>query len=308
MSLDAGMLGQAIADGLLTGAVISLGAIGISFTMQIMRFANFAHAELLTWGGYLALVVVGFIGAGLPTAGLSFGLGLVAAALIAAALTGALAWGVDRLVFQRLRQSGAHHLTLVFASFGIGLVLRHVIVLFWGHGSRFYTRELQIALEVLPGVRVLPDQVFILAVTIAIVAALHLWLKHSRTGIAMRATAESPALAQASGIEVERVIRATWFIGGGLAALSGIFVGLTPQLNPEIGASLLLALFAAAILGGIGSLPGAVVGGLLVGLAENVFVLLVSPGYKQSMSFGLLLLVLLFRPQGLFGERREGDR
>lgn len=308
MSLDLGQLGQAMADGVLTGAVIALGAIGISFTMQIMRFANFAHAELLTWGGYLALVVVGFIGAGLPSAGLSFGLGLMVAAVLAAALTGALAWGVDRLVFQRLRRSGAHHLTLVFASFGIGLVMRHVIVLFWGHESRFYTKELQMAVEVLPGVRVLPDQVFILAITIAIVVALHLWLTHSRTGIAMRAAAESPALAQASGIEVERVIRATWFIGGGLAALAGIFVGLTPQLNPEIGGSLLLALFAAAILGGIGSLPGAVVGGLLVGLAENVMLLVVSPGYKASMSFGLLLLVLLLRPQGLFGERREGDR
>jgi len=308
MNIEPAMLGQAIADGLLTGAVISLGAIGISFTMQIMRFANFSHAELLTWGGYLALVVVGFIGAGLPTAGLSFGLGLLAAAMLAMLLTGALAWGVDRLVFRRLRRSGAQHLTLIFASFGIGLVLRHVIVLFWGHESRFYTKELQIAIEVLPGVRVLPDQVFILGLTIAIVLALHLWLQRSRTGIAMRATAESPALATACGIEVERVIRATWFIGGGLAALSGVFVGLTPQLNAEIGSSLLLALFAAAILGGVGSLPGAVVGGLLVGLSENLMLLWVSPGYKQSMSFGVLILVLLLRPQGLFGERREGDR
>jgi len=308
MSVSLNMLGQAIADGLLTGAVISLGAIGISFTMQIMRFANFSHAELLTWGGYLALVGVGFIGAGLPTAGLSFGLGLVAATLLAMLLTGALAWGVDRLVFRRLRRSGAHHLTLVFASFGVGLVLRHVIVLFWGHESRFYTQELQIAIELLPGVRVMPDQVFILALTMIIVLALHLWLKHSRTGIAMRATAESPALATACGIEIDRVIRATWFIGGGLAALSGVFVGLTPQLNAEIGGSLLLALFAAAILGGVGSLPGAVVGGLLVGLAENLMLLWVSPGYKQSMSFGVLILVLLLRPQGLFGERQEGDR
>lgn len=308
MNIEPAMVGQAIADGLLTGAVISLGAIGISFTMQIMRFANFSHAELLTWGGYMALVVVGFIGAGLPTAGLSFGLGLLAAAAVAMLLTGALAWSVDWLVFRRLRRSGAQHLTLIFASFGIGLVLRHVIVLFWGHESRFYTKELQIAVEVLPGVRVLPDQVFILAVTIAIVLVLHLWLQRSRTGIAMRATAESPALATACGIEVERVIRATWFIGGGLAALSGVFVGLTPQLNAEIGSSLLLALFAAAILGGVGSLPGAVVGGLLVGLSENLMLLWVSPGYKQSMSFGVLILVLLLRPQGLFGERREGDR
>ncbi|MDH5539445.1 MAG: branched-chain amino acid ABC transporter permease [Rhizobacter sp.] len=302
------MIGQALTDGVLTGAVIGLGAIGVSFTMQIMRFANFSHAELLTWGGYLALLIVGFIGAGAPTAGLSFGWQLLAAALLAAALTGLLAWMIDRLVFRRLRGSGAHHLTLVFASFGLGLVMRHLVVLLWGHESRFYTRELQIANEVLPGIRVLPDQIFILLLTLLIVAALHLFLTYSRTGIAMRAAAESPGLSQACGIDVERVIRNTWLIGGGLAALAGVFTGLTPQLNPENGASLLLALFSAAILGGIGSLPGAVVGGLFVGIAENVMLLVVSPGFKQAMPFMLLLLVLVLRPQGLFGERREGDR
>ena len=124
----------------------------------------------------------------------------------------------------------------------------------------------------------------------------------------MRAAAESPALAQACGIEVDKVIRNTWLIGGALAALAGVFTGLTPQLNPEIGGSLLLALFAAAVLGGIGSLPGAVLGGLLVGIAENVMLIVVSPGYKQAMSFLLMLLVLLLRPQGLFGQRREGER
>ncbi len=302
------MIAQALADGVFTGAVIALGAIGVSFTMQIMRFANFAHAELLTWGGYLTLLGVGFIGAGSPTAGLSFGWPLLLSATAAAVVTGALAWLIDHWVFRPLRRSGAHHLTMVFASFGIGLVLRHLIVLFWGHESRFYTRELQMTMEMLPGVRILPDQIFILLLTLLIVLALHLYLAHSRTGIAMRATAENPALAQACGMEVEGVIRATWFIGGGLAALAGVFVGLTPQLNADIGGSLLLALFAAAILGGIGSLAGAVVGGLAVGLAENVMLLWVSPGYKQAMSFGLLLLVLVLRPQGLFGERKEGER
>ncbi len=302
------MIGQALADGILTGAVIALGAIGVSFTMQIMRFANFSHAELLTWGGYLCLVFISFMGPGVPTGPLSFGWQLLAAALLAAALTGGLAWGVDRMVFARLRRSGAHHLTLVFASYGVALVLRHVIVLIWGHESRFFTKELQISPELLPGVRVLPDQIFILLLTLAIVTGLHLFLAYSRTGIAMRATAENPALAQNCGIEVDRVIRNTWLLGGGLAALAGIFTGLTPQLNPEIGGNVLLALFAAAILGGIGSLPGAVIGGLLVGIAENVLLLWVSPGYKPAMSFLLLLAVLVLRPQGLLGVKREGER
>jgi branched-chain amino acid transport system permease protein len=297
------MIGQALADGILTGAVIALGAIGVTFTLGIMRFANFAHAELLTWGAYIALVVVAFAGPGAPTGPLSFGWQLVAAALVAAVLTGLAAWGVDALVFRRLRRRGAHPLTLVFAAFGAALVMRHLVVLIWGHESRYYTRELQIATELLPGVRVLPDQIFIVGLALAVMIALQVFLMRSRTGMAMRAMAESPALAQVCGIEVESVVRLTWIISGALAAFAGVFIGLTPQIHPEIGFNVLLSLFAAAILGGTGSLPGAVVGGFLVGLAENLSLLVISPGYKGAMPFLLLLLILIVRPQGIFGER-----
>jgi branched-chain amino acid transport system permease protein len=298
------MIGQAIADGILTGAIIALGAIGVSFTLQIMRFANFAHSELLTWGAYLAFIFVAFAGPGTPTGPLSFGWQLLAAACVAALLTGVLAWLVDVLVFGRLRRQGAHPLTLVFAAFGAALILRHLVVLLWGHESRFYTRELQMGVELLPGVRMLPDQIFILALALVIVAGLHVFLRYSRMGIAMRAMAESPPLAQVCGIEVDAVIRWTWILSGALAALAGVFAGLTPQIHPEIGFNLLLALFAAAILGGTGSLAGAVVGGLIVGLAETLSVLVISAGYKTAMPFVVLLLVLLVRPQGLFAERQ----
>ena len=298
------MIGQALADGILTGAIIALGAIGVSFTLQIMRFANFAHSELLTWGAYLALVFVAFAGPGTPTGPLSFGWQLIAAALFAALLTGLIAWAVDHFVFRSLRRRGAHPLTMVFAAFGAALVMRNVIVLFWGHNSYFYTRELQIGVELLPGVRMLPDQIFILALALAVVVCLHLFLRYSRTGIAMRAMAESPSLAQVCGVEVDAVVRWTWILSGALAALAGVFAGLTPQLHPEIGFNLLLALFAAAILGGTGSLVGAVIGGLLVGLAENLSLLFISAGYKTAMPFLVLLAVLLLRPQGLFGEKQ----
>ena len=297
------MIGQAIADGILTGAIVALGAIGVTFTLGIMRFANFAHSELLTWGGYIALVIVTFAGPGTPTGPLSFGWQLLAAALVAAVLTGLAAWGLDTLVFRRLRRRGAQPLTMVFAAFGAALVMRHLVVLVWGHESRYYTRELQMAIELVPGVRVLPDQIFIVALALAAMLALHRFLTRSRTGMAMRAMAESPALAQVCGIEVEAVVRLTWIISGALAAFAGVFIGLTPQLHPEIGFNLLLSLFAAAILGGVGSLTGAVVGGFLVGLAENLSLLVISPGYKGAMPFLLLLLILIVRPQGLFGER-----
>ncbi len=298
------MIAQAIADGILTGAIIALGAIGVSFALQIMRFANFAHSELLTWGAYLALVFVAFAGPGTPTGPLSFGWQLLAAAGFAGIMTGLLAWAVDLLVFRRLRRRGAHPLTMVFAAFGAALVMRHAVVLIWGHDSHYYTRELQLAVELLPGVRMLPDQIFILLLALAVVVCLHFFLTYSRTGMAMRAMAESATLAQVCGIEVDAVIRWTWILSGALAALAGVFTGLTPQIHPEIGFNLLLALFAAAILGGTGSLAGAVVGGLLVGLAENLSLLVVSAGYKQAMPFLLLLLILLMRPQGLFGEKQ----
>jgi branched-chain amino acid transport system permease protein len=298
------MVLQALADGVFTGAIIALGAIGVSFTLQIMRFANFAHSEFLTWGAYIALAVTLLTGAGAPTLGLTFGWPLVAAALVSAVLTGVAAWGLDQLVFKRLRRGGAQPLVLVFAAFGAALVMRHIVVLIWGHESYFYTRELQMAVLVPPGIRVMPDQVFILALALLAMLAMHLFLTYSRTGIAMRAMAESPGLAQACGVRVESVVRTTWILCGGLAALAGVFTGLTPQLHPEIGFNLLLALFAAAIFGGAGSLPGAVIGGLLVGIAENLFLLVVPPGYKPAMPFVLLLMVLLFRPDGLFGEKR----
>jgi len=297
------VIAQAIADGILTGAIIALGAIGVTFTLGIMRFANFAHGELLTWGAYTALIVVAFAGPGTPTGPLSFGWQLLGAALVAAAMTGLAAWAIDALVFRRLRRRGAMPLTMVFAAFGAALVMRHLIVLVWGHESRYYTRELQIAVELLPGVRVLPDQLFILGLALAAMLALHVFLTRSRTGMAMRAMAESPVLAQVCGVEVDGVVRLTWIISGALAALAGVFTGLTPQIHPEIGFNLLLSLFAAAILGGTGSLAGAVAGGFLVGLAESLALLVVSPGYKGAMPFLLLLAILVMRPQGIFGDR-----
>jgi branched-chain amino acid transport system permease protein len=295
------VIGQAVADGFLTGAIIALGAIGVSLGLQILRFANFSHAELLTWGAYLALSFTAFAGAGASIGPLSFGWQLLVAVLLAGIGTGVVALIVDRLVYDRLRARHANTLTMVFASFGVALVLRNLVLLLWGPDAHYYTTELQIAVEVLPNVRMLPDQIFILILAFVLVLALQLFLRLSRLGMAMRAMAESPALARVCGIEVNKVIRLTWMASGALAAAAGVFAGLTVQLRPEMGFNLLLSLFTAAILGGAGSLIGGVVGGLAVGLAENLSVLVIPAGYKQAMPFLLLLLVLVFRPQGLFG-------
>ncbi|MDF2809008.1 MAG: LivH, Branched-chain amino acid ABC-type transport system, permease component [Microvirga sp.] len=300
------MIGQAIADGFLTGGILALGAIGVSLSSQILKFANFSHSELLTWGAYLALTFTAFASAGAPFGPLSFGWQLLLAVVLAGAMTGLLAIIVDRFVFRRLRSRQANSLTMVFASFGVALILRNLVLLIWGPEAQYYTQELQIAIEVLPGIRMLPDQIFVLGLTIVLVVILHVILKYSRLGMSMRAMAESPALARVCGVKIETVVRWTWVVSGILAATAGVFSGLTVQLRPEMGFNLLLAIFTAAILGGSGSLFGAVIGGLVVGLAENLSVLIIPASFKAAVPFMILVLVLYFRPQGLLGvsERR----
>jgi branched-chain amino acid transport system permease protein len=299
------MIGQAFADGLFTGGILALGAIGVSLSSQILKFANFSHAELLTWGAYLALTFISFAAVGVPLGPLSFGWPLLFAIVAAGLATAALAVVVDRLVFRRLRLRHANSLTMVFASFGAALILRNLVLLIWGPDAQYYSSELQIAIEVLPGVRVLPDQVFVLCLTLVLVVALHLFLKYTRLGMAMRAVSESPALARVCGVRTDGIIRWTWVVSGTLAAVAGICAGLTVQLRPEMGFNLLLAVFTAAILGGAGSLFGAVLGGLVVGLAENLSVLVIPASYKSAVPFIILLLVLYFRPQGLLGTEQN---
>ncbi len=301
------MILQHIADGILSGAIVSLGAIGLSFTMKMLRFANFSHSELLTWGAYSALTFAAFFSAfgGVFTATIgpfSFGPGLLLAMICACVATSLIALFLHRFVFGRLSRM-AGHMTMVFASFGIALILRHLVVLIWGSDPIYYSSTLQFAI-LLPGdVRVMPDQVFLLGLTIVVVIALHLFMTRSRTGIAMRGVAENPDLARVSGVNVDRIVTCVWVVGASGAALGGVLYGMTVQLRPELGFGLILPLFAAAILGGAGSPYGAVLGGMIVGLSENLSVMVIPTTYKPAVPFLLILAILYFRPEGIFGER-----
>lgn len=301
---------QILADGLIIGSVVAMGAIGLSMTLSIVRFSNFSHGELLGWGAYFALVASLALNAAsgsfaAPVGPFSFGWGLLLALLLACVLTALLALGLDSLLFRRLRKQGS--ITLVIASFGAALALRNLLLFWQGGIPRYYTENLQIALPLLPrsvmgGLRVTPDQFFVLAMALATVTGLHLFLKRSTLGRSMRATALNPALARVTGIDPERILRATWLLGGVLAAIAGVFAGLTVQLRPTMGVDLLLPLFAAVILGGIGSVWGAVLGGFIVGLAESASVTLVGAEYRSAAAFAVLIAILMVRPRGLFGE------
>lgn len=302
------MILQHLSDGILTGAIVSLGAIGLSLTMRILKFANFAHAELLTFGAYAAFVFLIFAKSMDDVLGgmigpFSFGLSLILAAVFAGGLTALLALLIDRLVFSRLRMR-AGHMTLVFASFGIALLVRNFVLIGFGPDPHYYSRTLQMAIRLPGDILVMPDQIFVLGLTIVLVIVLHLFLTRSRAGIAMRGVAENPSLASACGIDVDAVIRWTWILGGVGAAIAGVLYGLTVQLRPELGFSLLLPLFAAVILGGTGSMYGAVVGGLIVGLAENLSVMVIPASYKPAIPFLLIILILYVKPKGLFGDAK----
>jgi len=303
---------QMIADGLVVGSVIALGAVGLTLTYSILRFANFGQGEFMTWGAYLAssalALVLAVTGAGVmePLGPFSFGWPLLVAMVAAAALTALLALVVDWLLFRRLRRGNA--ITLVIASFGAALALRNLVQFLYGTLPEYYSREIQIAIrlvsrEMLGGLRVTPDQMLVIGLTIGIMIALQVLLTRTTLGRAMRATAMNPALARVAGVDVAGVIRATWTIGAALAAIAGVFAGVLGQIRPGLGFELLLPLFAAAILGGIGSVRGAVAGGYIVGLAESFSVPLVGAEYRAATAFAVLIAILLLKPSGLFGER-----
>jgi len=301
---------QHLVDGVLVGSILSLGAIGLTMTMHMLRFANFSHAELLSIGAYCALVfdklfkaVYAPLGAAIGPLSLTWA--LVLAIVISMAITGASAVLIDRLVFRRVRAKGGE-LSMVFASFGVAMIIRNLLGLIFGLQSQLYSRDIVFAMVVSrnPSLLVKPDQVFSLIAALAIMAILHLVLSRTTFGYGLRAVAENPGLAQVSGINLNRMITLIWIIGGGLAAAAGVFYGLSNQINPVLGRDLVLPIFAATIVGGIGSIYGAVLGGFLVGIGANLALLILPSGYSPSVPFLIIIGVLMIRPTGFFGEER----
>ncbi|WP_339115530.1 branched-chain amino acid ABC transporter permease [Thioclava sp. GXIMD2076] len=301
------MILQPVMDGLVNGAIIGLGAIGVTLTYSILRFANFAHGELLSWGAYLALTISAALGAMLPALGtpigpFSFGWSVPIAMAGSILATAALTLATDWLLFERLRRSGAATIILVMASFGAALALRNLIEFAYTSSPQYFTNALQISREILPGLRATPDQMLVVGLGVVLVIAVHLVLTRSAAGRAMRAVSENPQLAALVGIDARGVIRMVWILGAGLAAIGGIMSGVVVQIRPTMGHDLLLPLFAAAILGGIGSVPGAMLAGLMVGLAEAFTVQIIGAEWRAAVSFVILVAVLLLRPQGIFGK------
>ncbi len=289
--------------GVMLAGIISLGAIGLTLISGVMKMSNFAQGDLMSAGAYLALVVVVFLPQGTPLGPFSFGYEFLIALLVAMAVTGVIAVLLDRTIYQKLRKRRAGPVVLAMASLGAALLVRSIIYLGWGADfSFYYSGRARPAVELFSGISVLPDQLFILGMSVFFIIIIWFLLSMTKLGKSMRATADNADLARISGINTGSVITYTWLIGGALAGASGVMYGLYAQLRPEMGWFLLLPLFAAVILGTIGNPYGALVGALVIGIGWQVSSAFLNPAYGPAVAFVLMILVLLFRPQGLFGK------
>ncbi|MDW4500336.1 branched-chain amino acid ABC transporter permease [Sulfitobacter sp. D35] len=286
-----------LVPGLTIGSIYALGAVGISMIFGILRFAHFAHGDLMTLGGYGVLTAVWLLPLS-PLLLLPVGIALA----VAAALT------VDRLFYKPLRDLPTIY--TVIASFGVALIFRALVQLFWSSGNQVFQSGVRPPLVIFDTFRIATLHAQVIVITLLIAVALHLFLSRSQTGRSMRAVSDEPELAAVAGLDVEKVVRWTWIIGAALAATAGVFAGMDTSMHPNLGWNLLLSMFAAAILGGIGKPLGAIAGGLIIGVAEELATYpwigsdaFIPPSYKSGVAFAIMVCLLIFRPQGLFKGR-----
>jgi len=302
-------LAELFVYGIVLGSIISLGAIGLTLVYGILRFANFAHGDLMAFGAYMALFLItgplAWIGVSdLNIGSLSIDLRMVIAFPLAMATVAYAAIALDKILYQQLRRKGSAAVTMAMSALGASFIIRMAIMIIWGADFRFYKPGLMRPAIHLPlGVKIRPDQILILITVAFLVTMLHIFLRKTKLGKAMRATADNPDLARISGINIERIISWTWGIGGCLAGAAGILYAIDVQLHPVLGWNFLLPLFAATILGTIGNMYGALLGGLIIGVAQQLSTAFLLPTYKPAVAFLFMILVLLIRPKGIFGGR-----
>jgi branched-chain amino acid transport system permease protein/neutral amino acid transport system permease protein len=293
--------------GIVLGSIISLGAIGITLIYGIMRFGNFAHGDLMTAGAYISFFIItgplAWIGIPDETFGpFSFGWRMIISFPISLLAVGGITILLDKILYQNLRRKGSGRVTMAMSALGASFIIRMIVLIIWGSDYKFYRPGLiRPALELPAGIKIRADQILILILVALFVTALHLFLQKSKMGKAMRATSDNMELARLSGIEIQKVIYWTWGIGGALAAAAGILYGIDVQIHPGMGWNFLIPLFAAAILGGIGNVYGALIGGLIIGVVQQVSTAVLLPTYKPAVAFIIMIVLLLIRPQGLFG-------
>jgi len=294
------MFTQQLINGLALGAVYALIALGYTMVYGILQLINFAHGEVYMLGAYLGIIVLGFLTS--PWVGMGTGPALVVTLLASMAFCAAYGAAIERTAYRPLRQSGK--LTPLISAVGMSIILQNFVMI--AQGKEYKNLPPLIPSEgfTVLGASVSPLQVTILSVSLLLMMLLHLFVTRTRLGKAMRATSQDRTMAGLVGIDSNRVISVTFMIGSALAAVAGIMVTLYyGVVHFFMGYTAGLKAFTAAVLGGIGSIPGAMLGGIVLGLIENFGASYISSVYKDAFAFLVLIITLIIRPSGLLGQR-----
>jgi branched-chain amino acid transport system permease protein len=286
---------QQLVNGLSLGSIYALIALGYTMVYGVLRLINFAHGDVYMVGAYVGY----FLSRRLQGGGPSFvsALLVMLGSMIACALLGIL---IERLAYRPVRRES--RLTLLITAIGVSLFIENLAQLVFGPDPKFFPSLAPRANFIVAGVRLTSEQITVVVVSVLLMLLLRFFIMKTRTGKAMRAVSFSLDAARLMGISTDWIISVTFALGSALAAAAGVLIGMQiPKIDPLMGIMYGLKAFVAAVLGGIGSIPGAVLGGLLIGTSEVMVVGYLSSTYREAIAFGILILVLILRPQGLLG-------
>ncbi len=279
---------QTAFNGLVSGVIMTLPALAVTLLFGVLKFPNFAVGAMMTVAAYMVFAL-----------NVQLGWPLAAAGAAVAVAFGFVCIGIDRVTFRPLRERGG--ITLMVASLGLGFILENIARFAYGNTARSFAIELARPFRFMD-VRMNREQMAMLAISTVAMLAMWWLLKRTPVGRAMRAVADNPQLALVRGIESERIIRWTWFIAGMLLATGGVLIGMDRALEPPMGSNYVVGVFAAAILGGLGSALGALVGAMIIGVVGELSTLVIPPNYRIGIPLAAIAAILVFRPQGLFGQ------
>jgi branched-chain amino acid transport system permease protein len=286
------LFAQLLVNGLIAGGTYALAAIGYSMVYGTLKFINFAHGSVAMVGAYFVF--------GLAMTSLH--IPLVPAVLISMLLTALLGILIERVAYRPLRR--APKLAPLTTAIALSFVLDAGVMILAGADIKTFNLPARRGYEIGP-VFITPVQMIIIATSLLAMVSLYLLLGRTKLGKAIRAVADDINLAEVAGINSDLVISAVFAIGSALAALAGALIGLDTNLQPTMGFNITVKAFAAVILGGLGNVPGAIVGGFLIGIAENLGVWFIPPVWKDTIAYGILILMLFLRPNGIFGKKEE---
>jgi branched-subunit amino acid ABC-type transport system permease component len=288
--LLASTLVPSVGFGIVTASILALGAVGFTLQFGVTNILNLAYGDVMTASAFVGYYVY--------VAG-----GNLAETIVAAAVFGSIAsWGLNRALYTPFVRRGTKLFGMVIVTLSVGVIIQNVLL--GGFGTKFFTFTVATGTRYdLAGMTFTGLQLIIIAIAVAAMALLQLLLSRTKLGKAMRATSANPGLARVSGIATDRVIDIAWLLSGAMCGLAGIVLVLnTTTFESTTGSTFLIIIVAAAVLGGVGRPAGAMVAAVVVGIVTEVAAAYIAPSFKEVIAFGVLVVVLLFRPQGLFGQ------